>query len=148
MINIAKGVISGVVASVLVSGGVYLASMLGFVQSLDPMRAAAGIALHPASLSWVAYFILGALLWGTVFALLSPVLPGPFWCKGTAFGALAWLLTVAIAQAAEASTMEALALGPIMVHLLFGALLGLTYGTLLDESERRVSRRATTRLGR
>jgi hypothetical protein len=145
---LSKGVISGVVASVLVSGGIYLASMLGFVQSLDPMRAAAGIALHPASLSWVAYFILGALLWGTVFALLSPVLPGPFWCKGAAFGAVAWLLTVAIAQAAEASTMEPLALGPVVVHLLFGALLGLTYGTLLDESERRVSRRATTRLGR
>ena len=148
MINIANGAISGVVASALVSGGIYLASLLGLVQALDPMRAAAGIALHPASLGWVTYFILGVVLWGTVFALLSPVLPGPFWCKGAAFGAAAWLLTIAIAQAAEASTMEPLALGPIVVHLLFGVLLGLTYGTLLDESERRISRRATTRLGR
>ncbi len=147
MINIAKGVISGVVASALVAGGIYLASLLGLVQWLDPMRAAAGVALHPASLSWVTYFILGALLWGTVFALLSPVLPGPFWCKGAAFGVVIWLLTVAIAQAARASMAAPLAPGPIIVHLLLGVLLGLTYGTLLDESERRVSRGAAARLG-
>lgn len=147
MINIAKGVISGLVASVLVSGGVYLASAFGLVQSLDPLRAASGIALHPASLGWVTYYILGALLWGTLFAFLSPVLPGPFWCKGAAFGLLAWLLTVAITHAAAASTIAPLALGPVVVHLLFGALLGLTYGTLLDENERGVSGGAKTRLG-
>ncbi len=95
----------------------------------------------------MTYFIVNALLWGTMFALLSPVLPGPFWCKGAAFGALAWLLTIAIAQVTEASTIDPLALGPIVVHLLFGALLGLTYGTLLDEGERRVSKGAASRLG-
>jgi hypothetical protein len=147
MINIAKGVISGVVASVLVSGGIYLASAFGLVQPLDPLRAASGIALHPASLGWVTYCILGALLWGTLFAVLSPVLPGLFWFKGAAFGLLAWLLTVAITHVAAASTVTPVALGPIVVHLLFGALLGLTYGALLDESERGGSGGAKTRLG-
>ena len=66
MIKIAKGVISGAVASFLVSGVIYLASVLGIVQSLDPMRAAAGIALHRAGLAWVTYFVVNALLWGTI----------------------------------------------------------------------------------
>ncbi len=41
----------------------------------------ASIALHRAGLGWVMYFVLGALLWDTLFALLSRVLPSPFRCK-------------------------------------------------------------------
>ncbi len=136
MINVGKGIISGLIASALTFGGIYLLSASSLGYPLDPMLLTSGIMFFPVGLSWVVYLGLNVLAWGTLFALLSPLPLGPFWLKGILFGVGVWLLSAAIAWALEPSAVVPLAAGPAVLHLLFGLLLGLTYATLLDETER------------
>ncbi|MCB5177597.1 DUF6789 family protein [Microvirga lenta] len=139
MINIGKGIIAGLVASAVTAGVVFLASSAGIAQSLDPVRAMSGIMLSPPGLGWVAHFALGAILWGPLFAVLSPALPSPFWFKGIVFGAAAWLLMHVVVWLADPTTPPQAAFGPALYHLLFGGVLGAIYGVLLDRSELRAS---------
>ncbi len=146
MINISKGIISGLVASAMIVGGVYLLSTAGLGFPFDPMLLTSGIMLFPAGLSWVVYLGLGALVWGTLFALLSPLPFGPFWLKGILFGAGVWLLTAAGVWAIEPTASVPLAAIPAVLHLLFGLLLGVTYIGLLDETQRERTPRRTSRV--
>ena len=147
MINIGKGIIAGLVASATVSGAVFLGSLTGIVPALDPVRAASGIMLSPTGLSWVLHFAIGTFLWGPILAVLSPVLPSPFWFKGVVFGALAWLLMVLVTWATDPTSPPQTGLEPILLHVFFGAVLGWIYGALLDRAERQASTRRATLTG-
>jgi asparagine N-glycosylation enzyme membrane subunit Stt3 len=139
MINIGKGIIAGLVASAAVAGIVFLGSMAGLALAADPVRAVSGIMLSPTELSWVLHFVVGTFLWGSLFAVLSPVLPSPFWLKGVVFGFLAWLLMLLVSWGADPVSPPQPSLGPVLLHMLFGAVLGWLYGVLLDRAEREAS---------
>ena len=79
--------------------------------------------------------------------MLSPILPSPFWFKGVVFGALAWLLMLLVTWAADPASPPQPNLGPVVLHLLFGAVLGWIYGALLDRAERQASDRRVTLTG-
>src|SRR5918998_1550976 len=128
MINIGKGIIAGLIASAAVAGAVFLAPLAGIVQGTDPVQAASGIMLSPPGLGWVVHFAVGTFLWGPLLAVLSPVLPSPFWFKGVVFGALAWLLMILVTWAADPASPPQANLEPILLHVLFGGILGWTYG--------------------
>jgi hypothetical protein len=147
MINIGKGIIAGLVASASVSGAVSLGSLTGIVPAPDPVRAASGIMLSPTGLSWVLHFAIGTFLWGPILAVLSPVLPSPFWFKGVVFGALAWLLMVLVTWATDPTSPPQTGLEPILLHVFFGAVLGWIYGALLDRAERQAAPRRVTLTG-
>jgi hypothetical protein len=136
MINIGKGIIAGLVASAAVSGAVLLISFAGIIQAADPVHAASGTMLTPTELSWIVHFAVGTFLWGPLLAVLSPLLPSFFWFKGVVFGVLAWLLMITVTWAADPASAPQLSLTPILLHLLFGAVLGWIYGVLLDRTER------------
>ncbi|ANY85007.1 hypothetical protein BB934_43095 (plasmid) [Microvirga ossetica] len=148
MINIGKGIIAGLVAAAVVSATVFLGSLIGVLPAPDPVRVASGIMLSPPGLGWVVHFAVGTFLWGPVFAVVSPVLPSPFWFKGVTFGMLAWLLMLFVTWAADPIALPQPSLEPVLLHLLFGAVLGSLYGTLLDRRERQVSTRGATLTGR
>ncbi len=57
------------------------------------------------------------------------------------FGALAWLLMLLVTWAADPAYPPQPNPGPVVLHLLFGAVLGWIYGTLLDRGERQASPR-------
>ena len=103
--------------------------------------------LSPTGLSWIAHFAVGTFLWGPLLAILSPALPSPFWFKGVVFGALAWLLMLVVTWGADPASPPQASLGPILLHLFFGAVLGWMYGALLDRAERKTSTRRVTLLG-
>ncbi len=136
MVNIGKGVIAGFVASAALSGAVVLAAWAGLTLAFQPVEAVSGIMLTPAGLSWVVHFAIGTFLWGPLLAALSPILPGPFWLKGMAFGMIAWLLMAAVIWAADPTSPPQIIPARVLFHLLFGSLLGSIYGTLLDRTER------------
>jgi hypothetical protein len=139
MVNIGKGIIAGLLASATVAGAVVLAALTGVTQASDPVQAASGIMLTPTGLSWVVHFAIGTLLWGPLLAVLSPILPSPFWFKGLAFGMFAWLIMLLVTWAVEPSSPPQPDLSPVALHLLFGTALGWMYGILLDRAERRAS---------
>jgi hypothetical protein len=148
MINIGKGIIAGLIASGAAFGVVAAAAAFGFIADTDPVRAMSGIVLAPVGLSWVLHFAIGTMLWGVLFAILAPALPGPFLFKGVVFGAALWLLTTFVMWALDPVVAPNLGVQPIVVHGLFGAVLGLAYSALLDASERHSSSRAGNSLGR
>jgi hypothetical protein len=147
MINIGKGIITGLVASAAVSATVFLGTSIGVLPAPDPVRAVSGIMLSPLGLGWVAHFAVGTFLWGPLFSVLSPVLPSPFWFKGVTFGMLAWLLMLFVTWAADPVAPPRPNLEPVLLHLLFGAVLGSLYGTLLDRTERQASTSGATLTG-
>ena len=79
--------------------------------------------------------------------MLSPILPSLFWFKGVVFGALAWLLMLLVTWAADPASPPQANLEPILLHVLFGGILGWTYGALLDRAERQGSTRRATLTG-
>jgi hypothetical protein len=147
MINIGKGIIAGFVASAAASGAIFLGSLAGVLPAADPVRSVSGVTLSPLGLSWVMHFAVGTFLWGPLLAVMSPILPSPFWFKGVVFGALAWLLMVLATWAADPASPPQANLEPILLHVLFGGMLGWTYGTLLDRTERQVSAGRATLTG-
>ncbi|NBJ13893.1 DUF6789 family protein [Microvirga arsenatis] len=147
MINIGKGIIAGLLASAAASGAIFLGSLAGVLPAADPVRAASGVTLSPLGLSWVMHFAVGTLLWGPLLAVLSPILPSPFWFKGVVVGALAWLLMLLVTWAADPAVPPQANLEPILLHVFFGGILGWTYGALLDRTERQVSAGRVTLTG-
>lgn len=65
MINIGKGIITGLVASAAVAATVFLGTLIGVLPAIDPVRAAGGIMHSPTRLAWVAHCALGTFLSGT-----------------------------------------------------------------------------------
>jgi hypothetical protein len=147
MINIGKGIIAGLVASATIAGAFVLAALTGITQASDPVQAATGIMLTPTGLSWVVHFAVGTFLWGPLLAVLSPVLPSPFWFKGLAFGMFAWLLMLLVTWAVDPGSPPQPDLASVLLHLLFGTVLGGMYGILLDRAERRASTRRAILMG-
>lgn len=79
--------------------------------------------------------MIGAIVWGGLFAWLDPHLPGnSHWLKGVTFGVGAWLLMmIAIMPMAGAGLfgMNFGMMAPamtLMLHVIFGAVLGGVYG--------------------
>ena len=70
-------------------------------------------------------------------ALLAPVLPGDYWMKGTIIGAIGWMIGMMTLMPAAGKGFFGLKIGPsapimaMMMHLVFGAMLGLLYGWML-----------------
>jgi hypothetical protein len=147
MINIGKGIIAGLLASAAASGAILLGSLTGVLPAADPVRALSGVMLSPPGLSWVTHFGVGTFLWGPILAVLSPILPSPFWFKGLVFGVLAWLLMILVTWATDPTSPPQTGLEPILLHLLFGAVVGWIYGALLDRAERQTSTRRATLTG-
>ncbi len=147
MINIGKGIIAGLVASAAISGAILLGTLAGIVPTADPVRALSGVMLSPIGLSWVLHFAVGTILWGPLLAVLSPILPSPFWFRGVVFGAFAWLLMLLVTWAANPASPPQADLEPILLHLLFGAVMGWIYSVLLDRTERQASTRRATLTG-
>lgn len=138
MINIAKGIVAGLVASAAVAGPVFLASWSGVAPAADPVNVSSGVMLSPPGLSWVVHFAIGTFLWGPLLAMLSPIMPFPFWFKGVVVSFFAWLIMHLVIWSANSALFLESSLWPILVHLVFGAILGSIYGVLLDGAEHRV----------
>ncbi len=131
MVDIGKGILSGVVATTVLCSALYLLSLAGILARPDPVHVLNGVSLWPPVLSWIAQFALGAFVWGTLFAFLSSILPGPYSLKGLIFGVVVWFLALGVAWLVPAATLPIGAMTAAL-HVLFGGVLGLTYGSLLE----------------
>lgn len=109
---------------------------------------------NPA-VGWTLHFIIGTIIWGILFALLAPMLPGPYWIRGLLFGTGTWvatmLLSVPLAAAVSivftaassavwpfegrAGTLSdigqmTLPITALVLNWIYGAVLGIVYGVL------------------
>jgi uncharacterized membrane protein YagU involved in acid resistance len=83
------------------------------------------------------HFIVGVVVWGMLFAALDATwVSRAYWLKGLVFGVFAWLMMMILFMPlAKAGWFGAL-IGPVAAivtlgyHLIYGLVLGVTYGLL------------------
>jgi len=129
-----QGVLSGIVATAVMAALMLMKSAVGFMPQLDVIQMLSGMMGISAAMAWVVHFGIGAI-WGLLFALAYNVIPGgnaPV--KGMLFGAAAWLAMMVMVMPMAGGGFFAMKLGlmapfmTLVLHLVFGAVMGLVYG--------------------
>lgn len=152
MDKIGSGLLAAFVATLLMAVILSIKSAIGvfpgvdFIQFLMIIAAKyLGTAEHMA-VGWGVHFFVGVLMWGTLFSLIEPRLPGgDFWLRGICFGLCAWLGMMVIVMPLAGAGFFGFGIGiavpilTILIHIIYGALLGGIYGSFLR------GRAATTR---
>ena len=140
--NWLKGMVAGFIATVVLSALMLMKQGMGLVPQLNPIEDIVHVADHltgmtlPLPFAWIGHFVLGTVAWGIIYAALQASLPGAPVVKGLIFGALAWLAMMIIFEPLAGDGLFALSLGPqatvatLVLHLVYGAVLGEVYGLL------------------
>ena len=133
-----NGVIAGLVATVALTALMMMKAGMGLMPALDPIGMIATMMGISATMGWVVHFLIGAVLWGGAFALLSDHIPGgAFWQKGIMFGVGAWLIMMVVMMPMAGCGffgMKAGMMAPVMtlvMHVVYGAVLGAVYAMLI-----------------
>lgn len=143
--HIGKGIISGFIATVVLSMLMVLKGMMGMMPHLNAIKMltamAHGYMGTPAVpvVGWLLHFMIGSLAWGILFALLFTHLPGKSaTAKGLVFATGAWLLMMVLVMPLAGAGLFGRHLGlgapiaTLVLHWIFGAVLGVVYGKLLE----------------
>lgn len=137
------GIVAGFVATLVISLFLILRLSAGLMPWYNPIEIMNLTAQHllgtPNSIfvGWTIHFIVGSLIWGSLFALVVPDLPGATdGQRGVVFGVVAWLVVMFTVFPLAGSGFFGMGFGwvaPISTlvgHIVFGWVLGLTYGWL------------------
>ena len=137
MNTLINSIISSFVATVALSVVMIFKSMMGLMPELNVITMLGNMMGGSLAIGWMAHFIIGTVVWGAVFALLSRSLPGKIRVStGMVFGAAAWLLMMIFVMPMAGAGLFGLRLGmaapvmTLMLHALYGAILALTFNWL------------------
>ena len=137
MRNIPKGLMAGLVATIVLSVLMVIKSMMGLMPELDLPKMIAGMMRAPDMpiIGWAVHFMIGIVLYGVAIALLDARLPGRSHVgHGVMLGLVGWLIMMIIMMPMAGAGLFGMKLGimaPMMtlvLHLIFGATLGWIYG--------------------
>ncbi len=132
-INIKAGVISGFVATVVLSLVMVMKAKMGVMPELNAIKMLADMMGAPLFMGWVAHFMIGTVVWGVLFALLVNKFPGKVMTSAIIFSMGAWVMMMIGPMPMAGEGMFGLKLGmmapvaTLMLHIIFGIALGLTY---------------------
>ncbi len=91
---------------------------------------------------WMLHFMIGSVVWGVLFAAIVGSIHGKaFWQKGILFGIGAWVLMMLGPMPMAGAGLFGLNMGmmapimTLMLHVIFGLVLGSTYQKLLLKYE-------------
>lgn len=145
--NARNGMIAGLVATIVLSMIMIMKSMMGLMPQVNAIQALTkisatyfGLPLLPW-VGWVEHFIIGTILWGLIFASTVNVWPGGYTVKGMVFSIVAWLVMMIIMMPMAGAGLfgvnlgMAAPVGTLVLHLVYGAVLGAVYGALTHRAE-------------
>lgn len=139
---IAKGIVAGFVATVALSAMMLMKQSMGLMPELDPIAMLTSMAgANSPTVGWIAHFVIGSIFWGVGFVIVSPYLPGPYWLRGMIFAVGAWLVMMVVVMPMAGAGLFGLDLGmmapvvTLVLHVVFGGVLGAIYGLLGAEKE-------------
>lgn len=137
MSNSTKGMIAGFVATLVLSGLLLLKGSMNLVPELNIIRLLTNLGSIGTVAAWMDHFIVGVVVWGLLFGGYDAVASRPaHWLKGVIFGVFAWLLMMILFMPLAKAGLFGHRLGPmaavvtLLYHLVYGAVLGTTYGLL------------------
>jgi len=149
MEGIGKGMLAGFAATLVLSAIMFMKAMMGLMPELDVIGMLSGMLGTSPAVGWVVHFIIGTVFYGAAIALLAPSLPGGPTVSGMILGAAGWLIMMVLIMPMAGQGLFGMNLGimaPVMtlvLHLIFGAVLGWTYGTLMVHELSDPHRRST-----
>ncbi|WP_290652493.1 DUF6789 family protein [Aquisalimonas sp.] len=143
MADFGRGIMAGLVATLVISLIMIMRQAAGIMPWFDPIEVMSLTAQnllgmpHSVAGGWVLHIGIGSLIWGVLFSGLADMLPGKSYTRrGLLFGLLAWILVMMTVFPMAGSGFFAMGFGVIapiatlISHLIFGAVLGATYGWL------------------
>ncbi len=135
--NLWKGIVAGFVATVALSALFLVKSTMGVMPELDVIAMLTKMmgASSPIA-GWVAHFMIGAIIFGAAFAWLANnhIPGGGYWLKGIVFGIGAWILMMVAVMPMAGAGLFGMNMGimapvmTLMLHIIYGAVLGAVYG--------------------
>ena len=141
--RIGRSLSAGLVATVVLwilkfsSGTIPQLETIKFLDRVAEATAKATGLPDPLTNGWLWHLTIGTLLWGTLFGIMLPVLPGEkYWIKGCAFGVITGLLTMLLVMPLAGAGyfgMELTLLDPVVslvYHIIYGLVLGGIYSLL------------------
>lgn len=135
--SVGKGVIAGLAATAVLSVIMVAKGMMGLMPGLNVIAMLSNMMGTAPIMGWAAHFVIGAVAWGAGFAFFFKMIPGSSSIsKGIAFSVAAWLMMMAAVMPMAGAGFFGLKMGmmaPVMtlvLHVIFGAVLGLVYGRL------------------
>ena len=138
MSNSMKGMIAGLVATLVLSGLLLLKATMHLVPELSIIRLLVNLGSIGVVQAWMDHFIVGVIIWGLLFAAYDAVAqrPASYPLKGIVFGVFAWLVMMVAFMPLTKGGFFGANVGPmaavvtLFYHLLYGVVLGTTYGLL------------------
>jgi uncharacterized membrane protein YagU involved in acid resistance len=108
---------------------------MGVMPGLDVVKMLAAMMGAGLAVGWAAHFMIG-IGYGIIFSWTENLLPGNATVKGMILGTLAWLMMMVAVMPMAGAGMFGLNMGvmapvaTLILHLIFGAVLGFTYQKL------------------
>ena len=146
MKRIGTGLLAGLIATIVLSALMVAKAVMGIMPALDLPRMLAGMAGSPndPSIGWVIHFVIGVVLYGVAMALLGARVrtTGSAGGRGVLLGIAGWLIMMVALMPMAGAGMFGMRLGAmapvmtLMLHLIFGAVLGWSFGGMLDGQPR------------
>jgi uncharacterized protein DUF6789 len=137
MSNSMKGMVAGLVATLVLSGLLLVKSTMELVPELNIIRLLTNLGSITTVQAWMDHFIIGVVVWGLLFGVYDSLATRPaHWLKGIIFGVFAWLVMMLVFMPLAKTGIFGFRLGPmaaavtLLYHLVYGAVLGTTYGLL------------------
>ncbi|MBE0508399.1 MAG: DUF2938 family protein [Marinospirillum sp.] len=139
MNKISAGLLSGLVATFVLSALMLLKGMMGMMPDLDVIKMLAGQMGSGAAMGWVAHFMIGVLGYGLAYTVVFSKLPlGGSWVRGLALGVAGWLGMMVVLMpmmgagvfGQQMPSGMMVPVGTLMLHAIFGIVLGLVFDRL------------------
>lgn len=134
--NIKAGLISGFVATIVLSILMVMKAKMGMMPDLNAIKMLAGMMHAPLLMGWVAHFMIGTVVWGLLFAALVDKLPGGVMASAILFSIGAWLMMMLGPMPMAGAGLFGMHIGmmapvaTLMLHLIWGVVLGFSYQRL------------------
>ncbi|MCG6657562.1 hypothetical protein HOP52_07275 [Halomonas campisalis] len=141
--NLSKGMVAGFVATLVISLFLILRLSAGLMPWYNPIEimnlTSQRVLGTPNSIfvGWTIHFLVGTLIWGTLFALLESHMPGKTYTRrGLEFGLFTWVVVMVTVFPLAGSGFFGMGFGVIapistlLGHIVLGLVLGAVYGWL------------------
>lgn len=130
-INWSRAGLAGVLATMVMTAvGLWIAPLMG-LPAMNPAAMLTGAMGGSVALGWLAHLMVGTTL-ALAYAVVAPRLPGSPALRGALYGLAPWLVaqTVVVPMMGMPvfSGSALLAMGSLIGHLVYGAVLGAAYG--------------------
>ncbi|MEP7206940.1 MAG: DUF6789 family protein [Casimicrobiaceae bacterium] len=135
-----KGLMAGFVGTVVLSAIMMIKAAMGFMPQLDVIGMLSNMLGGSRATGWLAHFVIGTVIWGLLYTAVFGAAPDGHWWRGIVLGIAAWLMMMVVVMPMAGAGLFGMSMGivapvmTLMLHVVYGWVLGAVYGTLVRRS--------------